>query len=87
MIEISRESVLQAFYEKADRFLADPSVLNGIEFDDAVVKLKRLLNTEQPDSPLVGRLNTFGPLIRGRDTDSLADHLAVMREQAPPSGQ
>jgi len=81
MIEISLEGLQHNFFAQAEQFLAEPTVLNGIEFDDATVKLKRLLLSRQSDHPAIPILNRFTKLIRQKDVDGLQDHLADLRNR------
>lgn len=79
MIEISRDAQLRSFFEQADAFLAEPDVLKGMDLDDAVVKLKRLLLTSQADPAVISRLNRFARLIREMDIENLRVHIGELR--------
>lgn len=81
MIEISPDSLQTTFFAQAEQFLSDPTVMNGIEFDDTTVKLKRMLLSQQADHPAIGILNEFATLIRQKDTDKLQSHLSQLRNQ------
>lgn len=85
MIEISRDALLQAFYDQAEGFLSNPGVRNGMAFDDAVVKLKRWIKSEQPERTLISQLNGFAGLIRNKDLDTLASHIEEIRQQLAAS--
>ena len=81
MIETSPDSLQDTFFAQAEQFLADPTVMNGIEFDDTTVKLKRALLSQQADHPAIGILNQFAALIRQRDTAGIQSCLSQLHSQ------
>ena len=70
MIE-SKEQVFNGFRDKARAFLASPSLLTGIDFDDATVTLKRYVMSELHDQELASTLGGFQKLIRQMDVARL----------------
>ena len=80
MIE-SREQLLPSFREKARAFLSDPSLIAGIDFDDAAVTLKRYVLSELHDQELGSTLARFPKLIRQLDADSLSDLVAEVEQR------
>jgi hypothetical protein len=75
MIE-SREQLLENFRDKAGAFLTDPSLIAGIDFDDAAVTLKRYVLTVLRDQELGSTLARFPKLIRQLDVNTLSDLVA-----------
>ena len=80
MIE-SREQLLKSFREKARAFLSDPSLIAGIDFDDAAVTLKRYVLSELHDQELGSTLARFPKLIRQLDVNSLSDLVAEVERR------
>lgn len=75
MIE-SKEQLLGNFLEKAQAFLTAPSLVNGIDFDDAAVTLKRYVLSEMHDQETASILARFQKLIRQLDVDALRELVA-----------
>ena len=67
MIE-SKQQVLDAFFQAARSYLADPNAVSGIDFDDATVTLKRYVLTTMQDMELASMLARFQKLIRASDS-------------------
>jgi len=72
MIE-SKEQLLGNFRDKAAAFLAAPNLVNGIDFDDAAVTLKRYVVSVLNDQELASTLTRFQKLIRQLDVATLRD--------------
>jgi hypothetical protein len=72
MIE-SQQQLHENFRVKAAEFLTAPSLLAGIDFDDAAVTLKRYALTELRDQELGSLLARFPKLIRQLDVATLSD--------------
>lgn len=70
MIE-SKEQLLGTFRERAEAFLAAPSLVSGIDFDDAAVTLKRYVVSVLNDQELASTLARFQKLIRQLDVQTL----------------
>ena len=72
MIE-SQQQLHENFRVKAAAFLTAPSLVAGIDFDDAAVTLKRYALTELRDQELGSLLARFPKLIRQLDVATLSD--------------
>ena len=72
MIE-SQQQLHENFRVKAAEFLTAPSLVAGIDFDDAAVTLKRYALTELRDQELGSLLARFPKLIRQLDVATLSD--------------
>jgi len=79
MIE-SKQQLVENFRARAQAFLANPSPLNGIEFDDAAVTLKRYVLSELHDQALGSTLARFQKLIRAADVVALQELLAQVED-------
>lgn len=75
MIE-TKEQLLASFSDKAQAFLDNPGLVSGIDFDDAVVTLKRYVLSELHDQELGSKLALFPKLIRQLDVRTLAGLIA-----------
>ena len=80
MIE-SKEQVLRQFREKAQAFVANPSVLNGIDLDDASVTLKRYALSELHDAQMGIALGNCQKLIRSLDVAAVKRLLEEVEER------
>jgi hypothetical protein len=80
MIE-SKEQLLGNFIEKAQAFLAAPSPVTGIDFDDAAVTLKRYVLTEMHDQETASTLARFQKLIRQLEVDTLRELVARVEQK------
>ncbi len=81
MIETTRAGLQQAFFARADQFVSEPTVMNGIELDDATIALKRKLMSEQATHPAIGALNELAGLIRRKDVDGMRQRLDALRKE------
>lgn len=84
MIE-SKEQVLTQFREKAQAFLADPSLVNGIDLDDASVTLKRYVLSVMHDEQLGTLLSRFHKLIRSPNVQQLSELVAEVEARLAES--
>lgn len=71
MIE-TKQQVANAFQAAAEAFLSQPNAMTGIDFDDAVVALKRYALSELKDQELGSELARLPKLIRALDVASIA---------------
>ncbi len=62
---------VEIFTRCGSRFLESPDPVNGIEFDDAVVALKRHAYVVLDNSELADTLGQFSRLIRDRQVEQL----------------
>jgi len=72
MIE-SKEQLMGNFRDKAAAFLEAPNLVNGIDFDDAAVTLKRYAVSVLNDQELASTLARFQKLIRQLDVATLRE--------------
>jgi len=63
---------IDIFIECGQRFIATPNPVSGIEFDDAVVALKRHARVQLGDEALATSLEPFARLIRDQAVERLA---------------
>ena len=80
MIE-SKEQVLNQFLEKAQSFVADPSLVNGIDLDDASVTLKRYVLSVIHDEQLGSSLARLHKLIRRLDVAAISELAAEVEDK------
>lgn len=62
---------IEIFTRCGERFLSSPDPVNGMEFDDAVVALKRHAHVVLGNEVLAASLSPFGKMIRNREVDEL----------------
>ncbi len=62
---------LGAFCQRGRKFLEAPGAISGMEFDDAVVNLKRYLLSQLHNRELAVTVGKLGPLIRNQEVDAL----------------
>ncbi|MES9879232.1 MAG: hypothetical protein ABW162_18285 [Candidatus Sedimenticola sp. PURPLELP] len=61
----------EAFVKRGDAYVEKPGVVNGIEFDDATVALKRHVISQLHDEELALKLNRLGELIRKQHNEEI----------------
>lgn len=62
---------VEDFIKHGQHFLQAPSVIAGMAFDDALVKLKRHALSALKDEELAIAIGRLGPLVRNQDMESL----------------
>ncbi len=70
MIE-SKQQLLDNFLKAAEVYLAEPTLVNGIDLDDATVTLKRYVLSELKDQPTASELGRIPQLIRQSGVDAI----------------
>ncbi len=79
MIE-SKDALVENFMRLAAQFEASQNPVTGIDLDDAAVKLKRYVLSQEQNEELGRQLHDFTRLVRSRDMDSYVALLAQIRE-------
>lgn len=80
MIEISEDDLYTAFFHLGEQFLKESGGLISMDFDDATVKLKRHLMSNDGDPELVALLNSITPLLRDQKIEELAMVINKVKE-------
>ena len=80
MIE-TKDQVLSGFCEKARAFIDDPSLVSGIDLDDAAVTLKRYVLSELHDEQLGIAVGNCQKLIRSLDVAAVKRLLEEVEER------
>ena len=80
MIE-SKQQVSDQFREKAQAFLSEPSIVAGIELDDASVTLKRYVLSVLHDERLGSLLAKLHKLIRESNIEGVRELVAEVESR------
>jgi hypothetical protein len=84
-MSLSTEPV-QRFIQRGRRFLENPDVLSGLEFDDAVVVFKRYVQDDLKAPELAYMLGDFASLIRALDSEALKPRFEAVLERLEALG-
>jgi hypothetical protein len=60
-----------SFFDAGNNYLSNPGAMEAIDFDDAVVVMKRYAISTMKDQELGMTLSKFGPLIRDQNIDEI----------------
>ena len=64
-------NAIDLFISTGSGFLQNPSIQNGLDFDDAIVALKRYNSLQLKDHALTTTLNQLARLLREQDIETL----------------
>ena len=78
---LNQANPIEIFSRCGERFLASPSPISGMEFDDAVVALKRHANVALGDEQLAASLAPFARLIRDQEIETLRPLFEALRDR------
>jgi hypothetical protein len=78
---INQLDCIEIFLQSGERFLASPDPINGMEFDDAVVALKRHAHVVMKDAELAAQLQPLGRMIREREVQALQPLFDALRQR------
>lgn len=68
---LNQTNPIDTFVLCGRQFLAEPEILHGLAFDDAVIALKRHAHVQLNNAALAEALGPFSRLIRERDVATL----------------
>ena len=81
MIEVDFETMMSAFFQRAEDFLEAPDFVTGMELHDAAARIGVACNTHVENAErLVGIFHDFKRAIPHQDTEKLAELLSRIRE-------
>ncbi len=80
MIE-SKQQLLDSFLKAAEAYLAEPTLVNGIDLDDATVTLKRYVLSELHDQATAIELAKISPLVKHLETTVVSQLISELRQR------